>query len=65
MPGDAVKKKKTGARAVKRSGRHRLEPDPRREGIGLQAMAAASLDGTRSGLLLLDRVAGHSFSSKP
>lgn len=39
MPGDAVKKKKTGARAVKRSGRHRLEPDPLAARIGQRVRA--------------------------
>jgi transcriptional regulator with XRE-family HTH domain len=39
MPGESVKKRKTGARAVKRSGRHRLEPDPLAARIGQRVRA--------------------------
>lgn len=39
MPAESVKKKKTGARAVKRSGRHRLEPDPLALRIGERVRA--------------------------
>ena len=39
MPAESVKKKKTGARAVKRSGRHRLEPDPLAARIGQKVRA--------------------------
>lgn len=39
MPAETVKKKKTAPRAVKRSGRHRLEPDPLAARIGQRVRA--------------------------
>lgn len=39
MSAESVKKKKTGTRAVKRSGRHRLEPDPLAARIGQRVRA--------------------------
>jgi transcriptional regulator with XRE-family HTH domain len=39
MPGESVKKKRTGARGGKRGGRHRLEPDPLAARIGQRIRA--------------------------